>query len=107
MVLPVLIEPLPNQNGFTARFVAPIGLSAEAPTPEEAQRRLAALLNERLHQGVQLSSMTVPDANQGGWLPDDELTQEWLRHVEQFRKECDAADRARFQDDASQGATVP
>lgn len=31
-----------------------------------------------------------------GWLPDDELTHDWLRFVEQFRSECDAADRRRL-----------
>jgi hypothetical protein len=28
-----------------------------------------------------------------GWLPDDELTREWLQYVEEYRSECDAADR--------------
>jgi hypothetical protein len=28
-----------------------------------------------------------------GWLPDDELTREWLKYVEEYRSACDAADR--------------
>jgi hypothetical protein len=28
-----------------------------------------------------------------GWLPDDELTREWLKYVEEHRSACDAADR--------------
>lgn len=31
------------------------------------------------------------------WLPDDELTQEWLQMMQQYRVECDAADRARLE----------
>jgi hypothetical protein len=31
-----------------------------------------------------------------GWLPDDELTQEWQRAVEEYRRECDEADRRRI-----------
>jgi predicted RNase H-like HicB family nuclease len=48
--------------------------------------------------------MNQPDPAPGkqgtepGWLPDDELTREWLRLVEQYRAECDAADRRRFLD---------
>lgn len=34
-------------------------------------------------------------------LPDDELTQEWLQQVQEYRAECDAADRARL------GAAAP
>jgi hypothetical protein len=34
-----------------------------------------------------------------GWLPDDELTRDWLRLVEQYRSECDAADRLRIIND--------
>lgn len=28
-----------------------------------------------------------------GWLPDDDLTRRWLQYVEEYRAECDAADR--------------
>ena len=28
-----------------------------------------------------------------GWLPDDELTREWLKYVEEYRSACDAVDR--------------
>jgi hypothetical protein len=38
-----------------------------------------------------------------GWLPDDELTREWLRLVEQYRAQCDAADRRRLTEDATSG----
>jgi hypothetical protein len=34
-----------------------------------------------------------------GWLPADELTREWLQYVEEYRRECDTADRKRLQND--------
>jgi hypothetical protein len=100
MQLPVVIEPLPDGRGFAARFAAPLHLSAEAATPEEAHRQLAALLQQRLQQGMEVRALTVPvpsaQASEAGWLPDDELTQEWLQQVQEYRAECDAADRARL-----------
>lgn len=30
------------------------------------------------------------------WLPDDDLTCEWLEAVEEYRRACDAADRRRI-----------
>jgi hypothetical protein len=99
MDLPFIIVPLPNHGGFSARLAAPVELSAEAPTADEAQERLSALLQERLQQGVEFRVLRVSPATgpvPGGWLPDDELTQEWQQHMKDYRDECDAADRARL-----------
>lgn len=30
------------------------------------------------------------------WLPDDDLTRQWLEAVEEYRRECDVADRRRI-----------
>jgi hypothetical protein len=100
MQLPIVVEPLPDHSGFTARLAAPFDLSTTAATAEEAHRQLAVLLQRRLQQGTQLRALTVPvvgvgGAN-GGWLPDDELTRDWLQQVQQYRAECDAADRERL-----------
>jgi hypothetical protein len=58
------------------------------------------LLQRRLQQGTELRTLTVPVVGvggpNGGWLPDDELTQDWLKEVQQYRGECDAADRERL-----------
>jgi hypothetical protein len=99
MELPVVIEPLPDGSGFTAHIAAPFDLSAAAATAEEAHRQLAALLQRRLQQGMELRTLTVPPtgATAGGWLPDDEVTQEWIQLMQQYRAECDAADRARLE----------
>jgi hypothetical protein len=100
MQLPIVIEPLPDRSGFTAHLATPFALSATAATAEEAHRQLAELVQRRLQQGMELRTLSVPvggvgGAN-GGWLPDDELTQDWLQQVQQYREECDAADRERL-----------
>ena len=98
--LPVVIEPSPDRSGFTAHLAAPFQLSAAAATAEEAHRQLAALLQHRLQQGMEVRTLTVPigatGGSAGGWLPDDELTRDWLQLVQQYRAECDAADRERL-----------
>src|SRR4051812_32345341 len=100
--LPVVIERLPDGTGFTARLDTPLHLSAEAATAEEAHHRLAALLQRRLEEGLDLRTVTVPVraacGAQPGWLPNDELTSEWLQQVELYRAECDAADCKRLGD---------
>jgi hypothetical protein len=98
--LPVVIEPLPEGRGFTAHLGAPFNLSAEAATADEAHHRVAALLHRRIQQGLELRALTVPakvERGAGpGWLPDDELTRDWLQLVQQYRSECDATDRQRL-----------
>jgi hypothetical protein len=107
MELPVAIEPLPEGRGFAAHLAAPFHLSVEAATAEEAYRQVAALLQLRLQQGLELRALRVPvEVKHGaepGWLPDDELTRDWLRLVEQYRSECDEADRRRLQQDVATG----
>jgi hypothetical protein len=104
--LPVVIEPLPDGRGLMAHLVAPLPLSAQGSTGEEAERRLAALLQQRLQEGIELRALTVPltaaAGSEPGWLPDDEWTREWLQEVEAYRVECDAADRARLDPAAPQ-----
>ncbi len=103
MFLTVVIEPLADRAGFSARLAAPIELSVEAPTADEAHSRLSAMLRKKLQSGLELREMpvqshTTPAA--GGWLPDDELTNEWLQHMSDYRRECEAADFARLEIDA-------
>ncbi len=105
MELPVVIEPLPDRSGFRAHLAAPLQLSATAPTAEEAYRQLAVLVQRRSEEGMELRTLLVPVTAAGragaGWLPDDELTGDWLRLVQQYRAECDAADRERLEEAAA------
>lgn len=99
MELPILIEPLADRAGYSARLGDPFHLHAEAATPEQARAQLAVLLQQRLRQGARLDALAVPipapPAGQG-WLTDDELTRAWLDQVQQYRQECDNADRRRL-----------
>ncbi|MCI0457496.1 MAG: hypothetical protein L0Z62_11045 [Gemmataceae bacterium] len=107
MELPVAIEPLPEGRGFAAHLAAPFHLSVEAATAEEAYQQVAALLQRRLQQGLELRALHVlsgvKHGAEPGWLPDDELTRDWLQLVKQYRSECDEADRRRLQQDAATG----
>ena len=109
MEIPVVIEPLPDRSGFAAHLAAPLQLSATAATAEEAHRQLMALLQRRLQEGMQIRALTIPvsagSGAHGGWLPDDELTRDWLQLVEQYRAECDTADRERLDNASDQGKT--
>lgn len=93
MELPVLIERLPDGIRYTARLGEPFDLTVEAATADEAQHRLSEALRHRLQEGAELRSISLPSFPKGGWLPDDDLTREWLQAVQQFRDECDEADR--------------
>jgi hypothetical protein len=83
-------------------------LSAEGATADEAEQRLAVLLLERLDQGTQLRSLRIPALPpRGGWLPDDELTQEWLQHMKDYRAECDERDRQELEQLEQSGEAAP
>lgn len=107
MELPVLIERLPDGGRYRARLGEPFNLTVEAATADEAQHRLTEAVRHRLQQGAELRSICVrpvsPPGPQGDWLPEDELTQEWLQAVQQFRDECDEADRRRLSEGSSEG----
>jgi hypothetical protein len=107
MELPVLIERHPDRVRYTARLGEPFNLTVEAHTADEAQQRLTDALQHLLQKGAELRSISVPSVlsagPKGGWLPDDDLTREWLQAVQQFRDECDEADRHRLLNDASGG----
>jgi hypothetical protein len=102
-----MIEPSPDRPGFTAYLAGPLQLSAQADTADEAHRQLVALLERRLQEGLQVRALSVPATrgSEAGWLPDDELTREWLRHVQAYREECDATDRAGLGNAAAEDTT--
>lgn len=91
-----MIQPLPDRTGFTARLAAPFDVSATGATSEEAYQELAHMVQQRLQSGMELRALPLPAKADSGWLPPDELTQEWLEHVKQYRAERDATDRSRL-----------
>ena len=55
---------------------------------------------------IHVDSLAPRERSESSWLPDDELTQDWVRLVQQFRAECDAADRARLDKAPEQGGEL-
>jgi predicted RNase H-like HicB family nuclease len=98
--VPVLVETLADRPGYVARLGEPFNLSAEADSPEDALRQLSQAVQRRLQTGACVLSLALPlkfpNPVYVGWLPDDDLTREWQEAVEQYRRECDAADRQRM-----------
>jgi hypothetical protein len=101
MQVPVLVQSLKDRPGYLARLGSPFDLSAEGATSEEALRELTSALLERLRAGDKVLLLNLPPASSPGWLPDDELTREWLQAVETYRQECDEADRGRILGEAA------
>lgn len=49
----------------------------------------------RVHARLRIAfSLASPPP--GGWLPDDEITREWLQAIQDYRDQCDREDRARI-----------
>src|SRR4051794_40101253 len=94
MQIPILIEPLPDGRGFRAKTGDPLGLAAEGPTKAEAVRQLKELANGRLAGGAEVVSMELaagtPWADFAGFLPDDELTRQWMDALQENRRKANA-----------------
>jgi hypothetical protein len=99
MQLPALIEPLADRPGFIARVGEPFNLSAEADTVEEALRHLTNALNEKIARGARVVGVPLAFGSflgKAGWLPDDELTQEWRKAIEDYRQQRDKEEKERI-----------
>jgi hypothetical protein len=92
MEIPVLIEPLPNGKGFRAKTGEPLSLSAEGTTRDDALSQLQSLTSGRLATGAEIVPMAVKTGNPwvdlAGFLPDDELTREWMDILRENRKKA-------------------
>jgi hypothetical protein len=92
MQIPVLVEPLPDGRGFRARAGEPFDLSAEGPTKAAAIRGVQDAARDRLAGGAEVVPLEVATGNPGvdlaGFLPDDELTRQWLEALEENRRKA-------------------
>lgn len=111
MQVPVLVEALVDRPGYVARLGEPFNLTAEADSPEDALRQLSQAVQQRLQSGACILPLVLPlkfpNPAHAGWLPDDELTREWREAVEQYRRDCDAADRQRILGEAKEENVSP
>lgn len=94
MEIPVLVEPVAN-NGFRAVCGAPLRLETEAPTRDEAIRKLRQLIERRVAAGaevvaVSIGSPTHPLAAFAGMLKDDPLVEPWKQAMADYRQQRDA-----------------
>jgi len=92
MQIPILIESLPNGQGFRAKAGEPLALSAEGQTKDDAVRNLRLLADSRLATGAEIVPMELASDNawieRAGFLPDDELTREWMELMRENRKKA-------------------
>lgn len=104
MQVPVLLEALKNRPGYQVRLGEPFNLSVEAESPEEALLQMSRAVQERLQAGAKILPLILPlkfpAPTRAGWLSEDDLTREWREAVEEYRRECDTADRRRILGDS-------
>lgn len=93
MEIPVLVEPVAN-NGFRAVCGEPLRLETEAPTREEAIRKLRQLIELRVAAGAEVVAVSVgnsthPLAGFAGMLKDDPLVEPWKQAMAEYRQQRD------------------
>ena len=90
MQIPVLIEPLPDGRGFRARAGEPLDLAGEGPTKAAALRELQEAARGKLTGGAEVVPLELATGNPwldlAGFLPDDELTRQWLDALQENRQ---------------------
>ncbi len=90
MEIQVLVERLGDDSYKASAFA----LSAEGATKEAALQGLCEMIEQRLARGGTITHLKVPGTHPvmkwaGTWRPDDPEIDEYLRHVEAFRKQMD------------------
>jgi hypothetical protein len=89
MEIPIIVEPV-GENAFRASSGSLWGLQTEAPTREEAIRKLRELIDGRLDAGaevveLEIRSQTHPLARFAGMFKDDPLLQPWKDAMAEYR----------------------
>ena len=95
MEIPVIVEPF--GGGWRARCRHPVEASATGDTRHEALQALEATLRAALADPFTFLPLEVtpdkPWISFAGSIPDDELTEEWLDHIAENRRQRDADDQ--------------
>jgi hypothetical protein len=93
MQIPVLIEPIAG-NGYRARGMEPLALTAEGPTREAALARLQEQLYARLRNGAEIVPLEVvggphPLAEFIGMFREDPRIEDWKKAMAAYRRKID------------------
>ncbi|MBX9580628.1 MAG: hypothetical protein K2X87_10000 [Gemmataceae bacterium] len=95
MDIPVVVGPA--GTGYRARCRHPAEAEAPGGTRYEAVQALEAALKGRVPEPFALLPLEVtpdkPWLAAAGWLPDDDLTRQYLDAVAEHRRQCDARDQ--------------
>jgi hypothetical protein len=82
--------------GYRARCRHPVSAEATGASRLDAVLGLESVLRGQIPDPFTILSLEVtpdkPWIATAGSVPDDALTDEWLAAIEQYRRECDAAD---------------
>lgn len=96
MEIPVIVEPA--DGGYRARCRHPVEAEAMGGTRYEATRALEAALKGRVPDPFVLLPLEVtpdkPWIATAGAVPDDEVTDQWLDAIAEYRRQCDSDDQA-------------
>lgn len=95
MVISVLVEPI-SDGHFRAATGEPLRLETEAPTRDEAVRKLRNLIERRVSSGAELIDISIgadahPLAAFAGMLRDDPLLEPWKAAMDEYRQQSNGA----------------
>jgi predicted RNase H-like HicB family nuclease len=93
MNIPILIEPIAG-NGYRASGGAPLALTAEGASQEEALAKLKEKLLARLVQGAVVVSLELPSqphplAEFAGMFKGDPWLKKWKKSMAAYRRRVD------------------
>lgn len=95
MDIPVLLEPTPT--GFRASTGAPLNLTAEAATADDAVKSVTFLIAAKLRGGARIVNVGVEAtrlADAWASLANNPFLDEWEAAVKEYRREREAAEEA-------------
>lgn len=95
MEIIVIVEPI--YGGYRARCRHPVIAEATGDTGYAARLALESILQGMISPPFTILVLeATPDKpwiSTAGSIPDDAVTNEWLAAIEEYRRECDAADQ--------------